>query len=576
MLLDIGFKSEGVIPSRELSIRNDVDPHEIVSLDDELEALVLQKEDKDGRLILSKKRAQYERAWGTIEEIKEKDGIVKGPVIEVVKGGLILDIGLRGFLPASLVDLRRVRDLQPYVGREIECKIIELDKNRNNVVLSRRAYLEETQREQRDEFLANLKPGEVREGVVSSVVNFGAFVDLGGMDGLVHVSELSWKHVDHPSSVVQVGDEVTVQVLDVDLSRERISLSLKATQQDPWQEFAGGHEVGELVYGRVTKLVPFGAFVQVGEGIEGLVHISEMAVHHVEAPEQVVTPGEELWVKIIDIDLDRRRISLSIKQAAEGGVVAAEYQDHFGEHAYDEQGNYIGPVYDEAEAEAEARSRRDRRGARGRDARSERPAPAPDARRPMPASADAAPRTRPRRAPDGDSEGQDGVVPVAEARLPRRHHDSRTAGVPADDSSARAGSLRGVAGVESPDVDGRRRHRPRRRGRHRGVHVRLERRQARAGERRRSSTPSSRPATSRRARPVHEALQAGLVDEGEGRARLGAAVDRSPTANDLVGKVAAEPHRHEAVHHRADVRVRRRGRRRRRSPTAIASRTSSR
>jgi small subunit ribosomal protein S1 len=343
VLLDIGYKSEGVIPSRELSIRNDVDPGEVVSLDEELEALVLTKEDKDGRLILSKKRAQYERAWGTIEAIKEKEGIVEGPVIEVVKGGLILDIGLRGFLPASLVDLRRVRDLHPFVGRSLECKIIELDKNRNNVLLSRRAFLEETQREQRDEFLANLKPGEVRSGVVSSVVNFGAFVDLGGMDGLVHVSELSWKHVDHPSSVVQVGDEVTVQVLDVDLERERISLSLKATQQDPWQEFADGHQVGELVYGRVTKLVPFGAFVQVGDGIEGLVHISEMAVHHVEAPEQVVTPGEELWVKIIDIDLDRRRISLSIKQAAEGGVVAAEYQDQFGEHAYDEQGNYIGP-----------------------------------------------------------------------------------------------------------------------------------------------------------------------------------------------------------------------------------------
>ena len=366
VLLDIGFKSEGVIPSRELSIRNDVDPHEIVSLDDELEALVLQKEDKDGRLILSKKRAQYERAWGTIEEIKEKDGVVKGPVIEVVKGGLILDIGLRGFLPASLVDLRRVRDLQPYVGKEIECKIIELDKNRNNVVLSRRAYLEETQREQRDEFLANLKPGEIRNGVVSSVVNFGAFVDLGGMDGLVHVSELSWKHVDHPSSVVQVGDEVTVQVLDVDLSRERISLSLKATQQDPWQEFATSHQVGELVYGRVTKLVPFGAFVQVGEGIEGLVHISEMAVHHVEAPEQVVTPGEELWVKIIDIDLDRRRISLSIKQAAEGGVVAAEYQEHYGEHAYDEQGNYIGPAYEEEVAEGDGVEADSRRGGRGR------------------------------------------------------------------------------------------------------------------------------------------------------------------------------------------------------------------
>ena len=353
VLLDIGFKSEGVIPTKELSIRNDVDPHEVVSLGEEVEALVLQKEDKDGRLILSKKRAQYEKAWGTIEAKKEADEVVSGPVIEVVKGGLIIDIGLRGFLPASLVDLRRVRDLHPFVGKVLECKIIELDKNRNNVVLSRRAYLEETQREQRDEFLTNLKPGEVRQGTVSSVVNFGAFVDLGGMDGLVHVSELSWKHVDHPSSVVQVGDEVTVQVLDVDLSRERISLSLKATQQDPWQEFAGGHQVGELVYGRVTKLVPFGAFVQVGEGIEGLVHISEMAEEHVEAPEQVVTPGEELWVKIIDIDLDRRRISLSIKQAAEGGEVAAEYREFYGEHAYDEQGNYIGPEFEAATEGAE-------------------------------------------------------------------------------------------------------------------------------------------------------------------------------------------------------------------------------
>src|SRR6476469_2085300 len=328
VLLDIGYKSEGVIPAKELSIRHDVKPAEVVQVGEHLEALVLQKEDKEGRLILSKKRAQYERAWGRIEEVMQSGQTIKGPVIEVVKGGLILDIGLRGFLPASLVDLRRVRDLQPFVGRELECKIIEIDKNRNNVVLSRRAYLEETQREQRDEFLTNLKPGEVRPGVVSSVVNFGAFVDLGGMDGLVHVSELSWKHVDHPSSVVQVGDEVTVQVLDVDLSRERISLSLKATQQDPWQEFAGGHQVGELVYGRVTKLVPFGAFVQVGEGIEGLVNI-------------------------IDIDLERGRISLSIKQAAEGGEVAAEYREFYGEHAYDEQGNYIGPEF-EAPPEGEA------------------------------------------------------------------------------------------------------------------------------------------------------------------------------------------------------------------------------
>src|SRR5690554_5624917 len=247
VLLDIGYKTEGVIPSRELSIKHDVDPDEVVKVGDSVEALVLQKEDKEGRLILSKKRAQYERAWGTIEKVKEEDGVVTGTVIEVVKGGLILDIGLRGFLPASLVELRRVRDLQPYVGRTLEAKIIELDKNRNNVVLSRRAWLEETQKEQREDFLANLKPGERRRGVVSSVVNFGAFVDLGGMDGLIHVSELSWKHVDHPGSVVSVGDEVDVEVLEVDLERERISLSLKATQQDPWQEFATSHQVGELV-----------------------------------------------------------------------------------------------------------------------------------------------------------------------------------------------------------------------------------------------------------------------------------------------------------------------------------------
>ena len=189
----------------------------------------------------------------------------------------------------------------------------------------------------------------MRTGKVSSVVNFGAFVDLGGMDGLIHVSELSWKHVDHPSQVVQVGDEVEVQVLEVDLDRDRISLSLKATQQDPWQEFASNHRVGELVYGRVTKLVPFGAFVQVGDGIEGLVHISEMSAHHVDLPEQVVTPAEELWVKIIDLDLQRRRISLSIKQAAEGGVVAAEYQEAFGAHMYDDQGNYIGPAFEDGE-----------------------------------------------------------------------------------------------------------------------------------------------------------------------------------------------------------------------------------
>jgi small subunit ribosomal protein S1 len=346
VLLDIGYKTEGVIPSRELSIKHDVDPSEVVTVGDEIEALVLQKEDKEGRLILSKKRAQYERAWGTIEKIKEEDGIVTGTVIEVVKGGLILDIGLRGFLPASLVEMRRVRDLQPYVGKQIEAKIIELDKNRNNVVLSRRAWLEQTQSEVRQTFLQTLQKGQVRSGVVSSIVNFGAFVDLGGVDGLVHVSELSWKHIDHPGEVVEVGQEVTVEVLDVDMDRERVSLSLKATQEDPWQQFARTHAIGQVVPGKVTKLVPFGAFVRVDEGIEGLVHISELAERHVEIPEQVVQVGDSIFVKVIDIDLERRRISLSLKQANEGVGTAAEEFDPsmYGMAAeYDEAGNYKYP-----------------------------------------------------------------------------------------------------------------------------------------------------------------------------------------------------------------------------------------
>ncbi len=343
VLLDIGYKTEGVIPTRELSIKHDIDPDEVVEIGDQIDALVLTKEDKEGRLILSKKRAQYERAWGTIEQLKENDEPVTGTVIEVVKGGLILDIGLRGFLPASLVEMRRVRDLEPYIGQELEAKIIELDKHRNNVVLSRRAYLEQTQSEVRSEFLHQLQKGQVRKGVVSSIVNFGAFVDLGGVDGLVHVSELSWKHIDHPSEVVSVGDEVTVEVLDVDLDRERVSLSLKATQEDPWRVFARTHAVGQIVPGKVTKLVPFGAFVRVEEGIEGLVHISELAQRHVEVPDQVVSVGEEIMVKVIDIDLDRRRISLSLKQADEDYSEEFDPSKYGMADSYDEQGNYIFP-----------------------------------------------------------------------------------------------------------------------------------------------------------------------------------------------------------------------------------------
>jgi small subunit ribosomal protein S1 len=355
VLLDIGYKSEGVIPTKELSIRHDVDPGQVVKVGDQVEALVLQKEDKEGRLILSKKRAQYERAWGRIEEVMQSGGTIKGPVIEVVKGGLILDIGLRGFLPASLVDLRRVRDLHPFVGTELEAKIIELDRNRNNVVLSRRAFLEESQSEGRKKFLESLQKGERRKGTVSSIVNFGAFVDLGGVDGLVHVSELSWKHVDHPSEVVQVGQEVEVEVLDVDLDRERVSLSLKATQEDPWKEFERRYSAGEIIDGEVTKLVPFGAFVRVAAGIEGLVHISEISEQHIESPESVLSVGDQVRVKVIEVDVPRRRISLSMRQV--GGAMpkpATEIEEEEAESAPPQAGAAAAPPSTSQEVEPAA------------------------------------------------------------------------------------------------------------------------------------------------------------------------------------------------------------------------------
>ncbi|HEY5541615.1 MAG TPA: 30S ribosomal protein S1 [Coriobacteriia bacterium] len=317
VLLDIGYKSEGVIPARELSIRKDANPGDIVSVGDAVEALVLQKEDKDGRLILSKKRAEYERAWTKIEEKFNSGEIVEGEVIEVVKGGLILDIGLRGFLPASLVDLRRVKDLAAYTGTRLEARVIEMDRNRNNVVLSRRVVLEEGRKHERAEILGKLQKGMILPGNVSSIVDFGAFVDLGGIDGLVHISELSWSHVNHPSEVVKVGDPVNVQVLDVDLDRERISLGLKQTTEDPWKMLVKDFPIGSIIEGTVTKLVPFGVFVELGDGVEGLVHISEMAKGHVETPDQVTSVGQKVMVKVMDVDLDRRRISLSMRAAAE-------------------------------------------------------------------------------------------------------------------------------------------------------------------------------------------------------------------------------------------------------------------
>ncbi|MHB1808898.1 MAG: 30S ribosomal protein S1 [Solirubrobacteraceae bacterium] len=314
VLVDVGYKSEGVIPVGELSIRKAVDPHEEVSLGEEVDALVLIKEDPEGRLIISKKRARFEKAWRRIEAAAESGEPVNGTVIEVVKGGLIIDLGVRGFLPASLVDIRRVPNLDEYLGTEIETKVIELNRSRNNVVLSRRAVLEEERKEVRQQILDRLQPGLVVEGQISNIVDFGAFVDLDGIDGLIHISELSWSHVNHPSEVLKISDTVQVKVLDIDRNRQRISLGLKQTQEDPWQRIVDTYNIGDELEGKVTKVVTFGAFVEILDGVEGLVHISELAPHHVESPREIVHPGDEIRVKIIEIDSERRRLSLSAKR----------------------------------------------------------------------------------------------------------------------------------------------------------------------------------------------------------------------------------------------------------------------
>jgi small subunit ribosomal protein S1 len=318
--VDVGYKSEGVIPQQELSIRRNADPNEEVELGEEVEVLVLTKEDDEGRLKVSRKQARYERAWKRIEAAQETGEPVEGTVIEVVKGGLIIDLGVRGFLPASLVDIRRVPNLDEYLHTIIECKVIELNRQRNNVVLSRRAVLEEERKEQRQAILDVLQPGVIVEGQISNIVDFGAFVDLNGIDGLIHISELSWTHVNHPSEVVAIGDTVQVKVLDIDRDRQRISLGLKQTQEDPWQRVVDTYNVGDELEGTVTKVVTFGAFVEIMEGVEGLVHISELAAHHVESPREVVHPGDDVKVKILEIDDDRRRLSLSVKRV-EGQVL---------------------------------------------------------------------------------------------------------------------------------------------------------------------------------------------------------------------------------------------------------------
>ena len=341
VVVNIGYKSDGVVQLTEFRYNPDL------KVGDTVEVYVESQEDKSGQLILSHKTARAMKSWERVNQALANDEIIKGYVKCRTKGGLIADVfGIEAFLPGSQIDVKPIRDYDIYVGKTMEFKVVKINNEFKNVVVSHKALIEAELEQQKKEIISKLEKGQVLEGTVKNITSYGVFIDLGGVDGLVHVSELSWKHIDHPSEVVEVGQEVTVEVLDVDFDRERVSLSLKATQEDPWQAFARTHAIGQVVPGKVTKLVPFGAFVRVEDGIEGLVHISELAVRHVEIPEQVVQVGDDVFVKVIDIDLERRRISLSLKQANEGFDPTSDDFDPalYGMAAeYDEAGNYKYP-----------------------------------------------------------------------------------------------------------------------------------------------------------------------------------------------------------------------------------------
>lgn len=319
VLVDVGAKSEGVIPLRELSCCEITSPHEVVSVGDEIDVWVVKAEDSEGRIILSKVRADAKKAWEKLQAAYESQTPVEGTVREVVKGGLIVNLGVRAFLPASLVERGYVEDLSKYVGQQINCKIIEFDRARKKVVLSRKAVLEEEYRQQRKETLASLEEGAVVKGVVRRLTSFGAFVDIGGIDGLLHVSEISWHRVNHPGEVLNVGDEVEVKVIKVDWENERVSLSRKQVIPNPWDAVAEKYPVNSLVEAKVMRLVPFGAFVELEPGVEGLIHISHFADWHVTRPEDVLTEGEKVTVRVLSVDPAGRRIRLSLKEAVREG-----------------------------------------------------------------------------------------------------------------------------------------------------------------------------------------------------------------------------------------------------------------
>lgn len=317
VLVDIGYKYDGIIPIRELSALHLETAADGVQLDEEIECKVLKVNDDKEQLLLSKRAVDSEKAWDKLETLLQNGEVFEAEVADVVKGGLVVDLGVRGFIPASMVERHFVEDFSDYKGKTLRLIVKELDRETNKVILSQRDVLEQEFEQKKQEVLASLAEGQEIEGKVQRLTPFGAFVDLGGIDGLVHISEMAWSHVEQPSDVVQEGEVVRVKVLKVDPENERVSLSMKAAQPGPWETITDKVNVGDTITGTVQRLVGFGAFVEIAPGVEGLVHISQISHKHIGTPHEVLKEGEEVKVKVLDINPDEKRVSLSIKETEE-------------------------------------------------------------------------------------------------------------------------------------------------------------------------------------------------------------------------------------------------------------------
>jgi small subunit ribosomal protein S1 len=344
ILVDVGCKSEGVVPARDLE-RLEPEFRNALHVGDRVYVCVIRPEDASGSILLSLARAQLEDAWRDAAKLFEAKTIFEETVAGCNKGGLIVNVGrVRGFVPASQVvsvrlpregdEAEREKLLEQVVGKKLRFKIIELDRRRNRLILSERLAQREWRQERKDHLLDELHEGEVRHGSVSSLCDFGAFIDLGGADGLVHLSELSWRHVEHPREVLQVGQEVDVYVLEVDKEKRRIALSVKRLQKEPWSTVEERFKIGQLVTGKITKLTNFGAFARIDDGIEGLIHISELSEQRIGHPREVVQEGQELSLRVIRIDASRQRLGLSLRRVSDD-----QYSDDYDWQESDQLGH---------------------------------------------------------------------------------------------------------------------------------------------------------------------------------------------------------------------------------------------